>query len=180
MTQDETIVMLQTITVMWPASKINPDPLTVGIWHEMLKEYSAELVGVAIRSLGATLKFPPSIADVCGEISRLTMEASGTASAGEAWAKVRRAIRWYGYSRGEDARAALGEEIWKAVEMVGGWRDLCLGEAEPAVLSAQFERRYNAMLGQKARTVQLPEGVREEMARLVGPLTERLAIGGGE
>ena len=44
--------------------------------------------------------------------------------------------------------------------------------------SAQFERRYNAMIAQESERVQIPESVRADMARLTGPLMDKLMIGG--
>lgn len=178
MTRDEVIVLLQTIIVMYPGSKINADPLTVAVWEEMLREYPGEVVSAATKRMCAVLKYPPSIADILGNVAEATKDARGLPTAGEAWGRVRKAVSWYGYYRPDEARAALGEDIWRAVEMVGGWRELCMGEGETAITSAQFERRYNAMVDQAVQRVQIPAGVQAEMMRLVGPLTERLLIGG--
>ena len=62
--------------------------------------------------------------------------------------------------------------------MVGGWRELC--EGETAILSAQFERRYNAMVQQDMNRVQIPASVNDEMKKLVGDLTETLKLEAGE
>lgn len=178
MTRAETITLLQTIIVMYPGSKINADPLTVAVWHEMLGDLPGDVVSAAVKRMCATLKYPPSIADVRENVTQALKDAQGVPTAGEAWARVRKAMGWYGYYRADEARAALGEDIWRAVEMVGGWRELCVGEGETTVTSAQFERRYNAMVQQAMNRVQIPASVNEEMMRLVGPLTERLMIGG--
>ena len=176
MTRDEVITLIQTIIVMYPSSKVNADPLTVAVWHEMLGDLPGDVVTAAVKRMCATLKFPPSIADIRENVAEAVREANGTLTAGEAWSKVRKAASWYGYYRPDDARKALGEEIWKAVEMVGGWREVCEGES--AIISAQFERRYNAMVQQTMHRVQIPASVAEDMARLAEPLT--LMIGGGE
>lgn len=180
MTKAETIALLQTIIVMYPGSKINADPLTVAVWQEMLGDYPGEVVSAAVKRMCATLKFPPSIADIRENVAQAVEEARGIPTAGEAWAKVCKARSWYGYYRADEAHAALGDEIWRAIGMVGGWRELCIGEGDAAVTSAQFERRYNSMIQQAMNRIQIPASVHEEMMRLVGPLTERLAIGGGE
>ena len=61
--------------------------------------------------------------------------------------------------------------------MIGGWCEVCMGER--AVLSAQFERRYNAMVEQRSKLLQIPASVREDMARLAEPLAKRMLIEGG-
>lgn len=184
MTRDEVITLIQTIIVMYPGSKINADPLTVAVWHEMLRDLPGDVVSAATKRMCATLKFPPSIADVLDNVAQATREAQGIPTAGEAWAKVRKAMSWYGYYRPDEAREALGEGIWRAIEMVGGWREVC--EGERTIISAQFERRYDAMVQQGLNRAQIPTSVRDDMARLVGPLMERLDVsrealaGGGD
>ncbi len=178
MTRDETITLLQTIIVMYPGSRLNADPLTVTVWHEMLNDLPGEVVSAAAKRMCSKLKFPPSIADIRESVAEAAKEAQGVPSAGEAWAKIRKAASWYGYYRPEEARRALGEEIWRGVEMVGGWREICEGES--AILSAQFERRYNAMVQQDMNRVQIPASVNEEMKRLVGPLTEKMRLEAGD
>lgn len=178
MTRDEVITLIQTIIVMYPGSKISADPLTVSVWHEMLQDLPGEVVSAATKRMCATLKFPPSIADIRENVTAAVKDARGIPAAGEAWSRVRKAISQWGYYRPDEARAALGEEIWRAVEMVGGWQELCVGDGDTAVTSAQFERRYSAMVQQEMERVQIPASVREDMQRLAGPLMDRLMIGG--
>lgn len=178
MTRDEVITLIQTIIVMYPASKVRTDQLTVSVWHEMLHDLPGEVVSAATKRMCATLKYPPSIADIRENVAQATREAQGAPTAGEAWAKVRKAASWYGYYRPDEARKALGDEIWRAVEMVGGWREVCEGEG--AIISAQFERRYNGMVQQELNRVQIPAAVNEDMRRLIGPMMDKMMIGGGE
>ena len=178
MTRDETITLIQMLIVMYPAHKVAADPLTVAVWHEMLEDLPADVVSVAVRRMCATLRFPPSIADIRQAVTDAVRDAAGVPIAGEAWARVSKAMSRWGYHRPEQARADLGEDIWRAVEMVGGWCDVCMGER--AVLSAQFERRYNAMIEQRSKLLQIPASVREDMARLAEPLAKVLMLGGGE
>lgn len=177
MTRDDVIRVLQTIIVMYPSSRVNADPLTVAMWHEMLEDLPADVVSVAMKRMCATLKYPPSVADIREAVKDAVQDAAGIPIAGEAWAKVSKAMSRWGYHRPEQARADLGEDIWRAVEMIGGWCEVCMGER--AVLSAQFERRYNAMVEQRSKLLQIPASVREDMARLAEPLAKRMLIEGG-
>ena len=180
MTMAETAAMLQAITALYPMSKIRADVPSVKSWQKALEDLPAEAVSVALRRMVSTLKFPPTVADIREAVAKAVQEARGVPTAGEAWGRVKRAASWYGYYRPEDARRALGEDIWRAVQQVGGWREICAGDSPDGVISAQFERRYNAMITQQAERVQIPASVREDMARLVGPLAERFLIGGDE
>ena len=178
MTRDEVITLIQTIIVMYPASKVRTDQLTVSVWHEMLRDLPGEVVSAATKRMCATLKYPPCVADIRENVAQATREAQGMPTAGEAWAKVRKAASWYGHYRPDEARKALGDEIWRAVEMVGGWREVCEGEG--AIISAQFERRYNGIVQQELNRVQIPAAVNEDMRRLIGPMMDKMMIGGGE
>lgn len=178
MNKVETITLMQTIIAMYPGTQIRMDEISVGVWHEMLKDLPAEVVGAACKRMCATLKYPPSIADIRGAVADAAKDAQGTLAAGEAWARVKKAVSLYGYYRPDAARKALGPKVWKAVEMIGGWQEVCAGDEDTSVRSAQFERRYNAMVAQESERVQIPEAVRADMARLTGPLMDKLMIGG--
>lgn len=175
MTKVETATLIQTIMVMYPDSKMEADALTIGIWHEMLQDLPGEVVAAAVKRMCATLKFPPSIADIREAVVKATKDARGTLTAAEAWTKVNKAVRWYGYYREAEAREKLGAEIWRAVEAVGGWREVCASE-EPVVISAQFERRYNAIMTRSDEQLLIPQEVREDMSRLIEPLADRLKL----
>ena len=182
MNRPETATLLQTIVALYPSSRLRADELTVNLWHEMLNDLPGEVVSAAVKRMCAVLKFPPSVADVREAVAKAVQEAQGVPSAGEAWARVQRAASWYGFYRPDEARHELGEDIWRAVQQVGGWREICAGDSPAGVISAQFERRYTAMIDQQRDLVQIPESVREDMARLVCPLVDKLRLdaGGGE
>ena len=176
MTLTETATLLQTIAAMWPTTQFRSDEMTVRIWHKMLADLPGAIVAAAVERMASTLKFPPTIADIRQAVADAAHDATGSLSAGEAWRKVIRAVSDYGYYRPDEARAYLGEDIWRAVEMIGGWCDICVGEDPESVRSAQFERRYSAMLQQRKELLQIPQQVRDDMKRLIGPLTDRMLI----
>lgn len=180
MTLTETATLLQTIAAMWPTTQFRSDEMTVRIWHRMLADLPGAIVAAAVERMASTLKFPPTIADIRGAVADATHDATGALSAGEAWRKVIKAIGSYGYNRPNEAQEFLGPEIWRAVEMIGGWVNVCLSDDPETVRSAQFERRYNAMIEQRKEMLQIPQQVRDDMKRLIGPLTERMMIGDGQ
>lgn len=177
MTRNETIELLQLLVAAYPSGKLVANSLTVGIWHDMLKDLPGELVGAAVRRMIATLKFPPSIADVRSAVANGLADARGAVDAGEAWRRVRKAITWYGYYREADAREALGSDIWAGVEMAGGWQYLCMDDGEEGVRSAQFERRYAARSAAQVERAQIPQDVDDRFRELVGGLTEQITAG---
>ena len=179
MTRADAVLLLQTIIAMYPGSNVRVDEITVGIWHEMLHDLPIDVVQVATKRMCAMLKYPPSIADIRESVALAATEAQGAITAGDAWHRVCKAISRHGYTRPDEARQDLGADIWHAVEMVGGWREMCLSEEDKQTRSAQFERRYKAMAEQQSERVQIPASVRRDMSTLVGALTDRLTLGGG-
>ena len=51
MTKDEVITLIQTIIVIYPASKVKADELTVNVWHEMLRDLPGEVVSAATKRM---------------------------------------------------------------------------------------------------------------------------------
>ena len=180
MNKAETAYLLQKLIIMFPGTKLTADELTVSVWQEMLYDLPAELAMCAAMRVCAVKTFPPAIAEIRAAAAEAMEESRGALSAGEAWAKIRKAIGEYGYYRPEQARRALGEEIWRAVEMTGGWSELCMSDAGSGVLSAQFAKRYEAAQRQSRENVLIPEGLRAEMKRIAAPMAQRLRLESGE
>ncbi len=168
MNKAETAYLLQMLTQLFPGSKVTADELTVGFWQELLGDCPAELVIAAAKRAAVKKAFMPSISELRQEVADALMQQEGRLTAGEAWAKVKKAISDYGFYRPEKAREALGEEIWRAVEMTGGWGEICMNEAGSGVLSGQFVKRYEAAQQQRKEQMLIPAQLREEMKRLAG------------
>ena len=64
MTKAETITLIQTLIVYYPSSRIKADELTVNLYFEALKDLPGEVVSAAVKRMIATLKFPPTNADI--------------------------------------------------------------------------------------------------------------------
>lgn len=167
MTAAETARIIQMVIAFYPSSKVRDDDLTIKLWHEMLADLPFDMVDAATKRMVSTLKFPPTIADIRGAVADAMSEAKGEISAGDAWARVRKAISRFGYYQPEKAREWLGERIWHAVDMIGGWTYINTTEDGIATLSAQFERRYNAAVEQRKHAVQIPQSTRDAMAGMV-------------
>lgn len=168
MNKGETAYLLQILMQLFPGTKLTADELTVSLWQELLEDLPAELAMAAAKRVALKQSFMPSVHEIREEAAGAIREQEGGKSAGEAWAAVRRAISNYGYYRPDQAREVLGEEIWRAVEMVGGWNEICMSDAGSGVLSAQFERRYEAAQQQHREKLLIPEKLRQEMKRLAG------------
>ena len=165
MTRPETKLLLGLIVTAYPSSRIAADDRTVDLWFEMLADLPSDVAAAATKAMFATLKFPPTIADIREAVARSVSDARGDITAGEAWDRVLRAVRRYGWNRPDEAKAALGERLWGAIGMVGGWAHICESD-EIEIISAQFERRYEAQHAQEQRQLQIPAQVREHLMAL--------------
>lgn len=178
MTKADTAKLLQIIIKAYPSSRLQADDDTLNLWHEMLSDLPVDIAASAAKAMIATLRFPPTIADIREAVARSISEARGDLTAGEAWAKVLKAVGRYGYYRGDEARAALGESLWASVQQIGGWSHLCTTD-EVEIVSAQFERRYKVMREQEQRRMQIPAQVQDRMRALLAGAPNLTLIEGG-
>lgn len=173
MTKAEVAKLLAVLQYAYPNGRIPADDTAISLWYQMLRDLDCQTVNTAVMGMVATLKYPPSIADIREAVARAMAEARGDPDAGQAWRTVYKAIGRYGYYRPGEARAALGERMWKAIDMVGGWSHLCSTD-EIEIVSAQFERRYKAMQEQERYKTLVPLEARERMKELAGRAQRQL------
>lgn len=180
MTKADTAKLLQIIIKAYPSSRLQADDDTLNLWHEMLSDLPLNIAAIATKSMIATLRYPPTIADIRESVARSMAEARGELTAGEAWGKVLAAVRKYGDNderQVERARDALGDTLWDAVRLIGGWAYLCSTDDDVSTLSAQFERRYKAAQEQAKYREQVPLAVQDHLKAL-GAGTMLKQIGG--
>lgn len=178
MNKAETAFLLQKLIAIFPGAKMTADELTISAWQELLADLPRDLALCAVQKIGLTKAFPPSPSEIRSAAQEIVSAAEDRDTAGEAWAKVRRAIREYGFYRPEKAREALGDEIWDTVGMIGGWSEICISDAGSAVLSAQFARRYEEARKKKDERLLIPAPLRNEMNRLAGAMAGKLLTEG--
>lgn len=177
MNKSETTKLLAYIAVAYPNGKVEPNEPTVNLWAQFTADLPYNAAKLAVDSMIATLKFPPSIADIREAVARAQSEARGDLSAGEAWGRVRRAVSRFGYYQPAKARDCLGSALWAAIDQIGGWAYLCTTEDDASTLSAQFERRYKAAADQQKYRDMVPLAVQEHLKAL-NPAAMLKQIGG--
>lgn len=128
------------------------------VYFDLLGDLPLEALQVAAKR--ALLEQTYAVFPQVGTLRKLAAEAmtpTACVPAVEAWGIVRRAIRTWGYARGEDALASLPPVVRRAVECLG-WRELC-DATNTEVVRAQFERNYATLLQREERERLLPENV---------------------
>ena len=168
MNKSETTKLLAYIAIAYPNGKVEPNEPTVNLWAQFMADLPYTLAKSAVDSMIATLRFPPTIADIREAVAKAMAEARGELTPGEAWGRVLSAVRKYGDNdprQVDRARAELGD-LWETVKLIGGWSYLCNTDDDVSTLSAQFERRYKAAQEQAKYRAQVPQAVQDHLKAL--------------
>lgn len=108
MTFKDTGTMLAMLTTVY-TTRLMPhvdDPAIV-VWTKMLEDLDWKQVQVAITAWITTNKYPPTIAD----IRELLARSNQTETPEQQWSRLLDALRRYGHTMLDQARAALGD-LW--------------------------------------------------------------------
>lgn len=130
----------------------------IALWSMMFEEDDNKLVLMAVKMHISTNKFPPTIADIRGQMVSATTEEMGSETA---WGKVQQAIRRFGYANKEKAIEYLGDELGTFTNHFG-WRDLCMSENQMAD-RAHFIKMWDARGRQAKNNAMLPNGISNQI-----------------
>lgn len=157
MTEQEFDKIRAGIKSAYPAHNVMPDVFSIRLWYRMLGDLDYKLCETAVLELAATLKFPPSIAEIrekCAEYTTIEADDSG-----EAWGLVQQAIRNYGYYRAEEALASLPETVRQAVNRIG-FREICEDD-NIAATRAHFMQIHKAIADRAKKNAAVPAMILE-------------------
>lgn len=140
---------------------------TASLWHTMLEEYPAKSVNLAVKSLIATDKFPPTIADIIERINFLSEPHK--MSEVEAWGLVKQAIRNSTYHSAEefdklpaDIQATLG-----GPEVLREWA-MSEDESMENVIASNFMRSYRSKVDNRRTIEAIPDSVKALILEAAG------------
>jgi hypothetical protein len=108
MTLTETKTILATMASVYPRA-LMPEvtEMTVNVWYQLLQDIPYNMAKTAVAGWVTTSKYPPTIADIR---EMLTTQAV-TETPEQSWTRLLCAISKYGYTRPDEAAAALGD-LW--------------------------------------------------------------------
>ena len=97
MTKKETIEILAIMRTSYPrfyqTTQSNEDVnATINLWYEMFQNDNASLVTLAVKSLIQTLEYPPTIADVKKEMSKMVGAVNNESLATDEWNAIKKAL----------------------------------------------------------------------------------------
>lgn len=152
MTFDEFKIVAKSIRSLYPKDNVLPDIDSVKIFYAMLMDIPYDTLVSALKRYVMTNKYPPTVADLRATAAEATRPVSEDWSA--AWEKVRKAIRYFGYYRENEALESLDEPIRTIVKRLG-YQELCLTD-NMAVDRANFRKIYEQMQAQENERAKLP------------------------
>jgi hypothetical protein len=169
--QAEISKLFSMIDIDYPSNKIGRDEsnqdLVMARWLQKLGGFDSRTVYSAYEAYVAkNARFAPGWQDLTQIIAE-NMTGS-MMPAEEAWGKIQTAIRRFGYTEEDKARAWLGEQIWTVVSRFG-WRYFCQMPIESeATYFAQFRNSYDMERRRAAEQIQLSPGVISHLKALGG------------
>lgn len=162
MTTQEFATISAAIRAAWPSANIMPDRQSKEVWWTMLADLDYKPCLMALKEHMSTCKFPPSIAELREKTAGMTQ--APVRDWGEAWEDVKRAIRFKGMYREQEALEQLDEITQKCVRRLG-FQSLCTSENETAD-RANFRMIYEQEQRSQMTFRQLPPALQEQKRKL--------------
>lgn len=157
MTRDEVKRLLATISAYYPTFKVEDKTMMINAWYEILKEFDAVSIGIALKRYITTNKtaFAPSIGQL---LDMLTKDDKGNEV--NAWGLVMDAIRdstYHSEERFKELPADIQRVIGSPRQLSAWATDAGFNEA---VVQSNFMRAYRTVKEQIADEKKIPPSIR--------------------
>lgn len=134
----------------------------VKMWHIAMKDHDFKTVLLASEKYILTNKFPPTIADIREEVTKIKFP---TPEDGEQkWLEVLEAVKKYGSYNEPDALRSLDDITRQAVKSIG-YRTICMSE-KIGVERAHFFKVYNSITKKSHDENIIPERIVNQIMSL--------------
>ena len=167
MTRDEVIKLLMMIQAAYPNYKPQDKTVAVNIWHEMLKEYDADMVMVALKAFisSDTSGFAPSVGQILGKLQIVANSGNeDELTAPAAWSLVRKALNNGTYGAEEEFAKLppLAQKVVGNASNLRHWAQTDISNVE-TVIGSNFQSSYKALLKREEEIKKIPESLRVVM-----------------
>ena len=199
MTKTEVVKLMAVAVSCFPSMMERDMKATAEGWFQMLGDLDYNIATAALKTVLATAKFFPSVAEIReAAVSLMPNELPPVESA---WGEVLRAMQAHGHMKAPQCMKSSDEtptmmvfsEPWDfsnpligetVKQMWGSWRNACEAVQTDTlgVDRAQFTKMYSTVAGRKKELAQLPPAVRELASGLADmlklPASQRKVRGG--
>lgn len=175
MNRDETIKLLTLVKLsypMWSKDLKDTDARAmVMLWGDMLGEYEFDIVQAALKSLLATNKWPPSIAEIIEKAQFINSGGRQELSEIEAWSMVRKALGNGTYGAREEFERLPSEiqAVLREPATIKNWAQLEPTEID-TVVASNFMRSFKEVRKREKEYKALPGDVRTLIANTTNKL----------
>lgn len=178
MTREETSACLTILKAAYPTfynRMTQKDAVaTLELWSVMFEQEDVGVVKFALYKLiEAHTGFPPDIAAVKAKIRELVSAATGEPTDEELWVKLKAAIS-NGYYGAREEFDKLPRVVQTYLGSPSALRDLSIGDTKTidTVVHGQFLKQIGLIRERLKYADELPEAVRETVARLYGKIDD--------
>ena len=126
MDKKEFAVIAAALQTYYPRFSLIPNEQAMELWYDGLKDIPADVASAGLKKWVMTEKWPPTIAELRKQCSELVTGVRP--DWGEGWMEVQKAIRLYGYMRGDEALASMSAITRETVRRIG-WQAICESES---------------------------------------------------
>lgn len=165
MTKKETIAIMALLKASYPRyySDMDAEDIenVINLWYTMLKDYDGKIVGQAVKSVIATNKYPPTVAEVLEKIKLITGKEEMTEM--EAWSYISKAVSNSTYHALEEWEK-LPEQLQKAVspDLLRSWA-MIEGDDVQTIIQSNFLKTFRANEKRRKDIESLPSSAKELM-----------------
>ena len=145
MTKEEMVKMFTMIDSFWPKSGFDlSNNVMLEWWFKKVKDLDWKIMSLTLSKMADNERYAPTLATIKEYYSNVLQDNLVDSEIG--WGEVKKAIRYYGYARADEAISSLPDEVGKAVIAMGGWQAICEAPSEQETnMRAQFRQCLNAI-----------------------------------
>lgn len=162
MNREEFAVFVSAMRAYYGRENLLPNAQAMELWYKQLEDIPGKIAEAALNKWVAINKWSPSIAEIRQTATEII--TGDMPDWGEAWEKVLKTVRAYGYNRQMEAMASLDDLTREAVRRVG-WHDICMSE-NISIERASFRDCYNTLIQKKQKEAQLSPAIQNMIAEV--------------
>lgn len=156
------IISMNYSEKLLPAVWVTNQSMATELWTDLLNDLDYNQVKAAVLILIMTKDYPPTIAEIRNTIAKESTQHIVTAE--EAWGQIQKAVRKFGYTDEQGAKAFLQEDIRLIVERFG-WTYFCMMPIDDtSTYFAQFRNAYNCEVQKKIEKIQIPAALKAALS----------------
>lgn len=183
MTRPEVVKLLIYISNSYPGRMEYPrengaeNDLLEKTWLDFLKEIDLKIALTVVRKyICEGNKWPPSVGEIVA--ASMALKNPPGLSSLDAWEMVCQAAANFGYYREQEAVKTLPPKVVKALNLMGGFKQVIGEDNQGGWVQKRFELIYNQLAQVESQYEKLPGGLKQELKQIRDQVTQKMLTGG--